>query len=226
MGFLSAKARTIVVTGGGSGMGRAASLLCAKSGDNVAILDENSQAALATAADAGANCALAIPCDVTAEEQVEEAFEAVGKTFGPPYGLFANAGVDGGGLIHELPLAAWRFVLETNLTGVYLSCKHALRKMLAALVRCMAIDYARYGIRVNSILPGATETPLMWANVPAEEIPKMPAQVETEVPLGRLAQPKDAASGVAWLLSNESAYVTGSNPVYDDGILAKACISV
>jgi NAD(P)-dependent dehydrogenase (short-subunit alcohol dehydrogenase family) len=74
--------RTIVVTGGGSGIGRAVALLCAKRGDNVAILDKNKDAAVATAAQAGGNCALAFPCDVTAEEQVEEAFEAIDEKFG------------------------------------------------------------------------------------------------------------------------------------------------
>jgi NAD(P)-dependent dehydrogenase (short-subunit alcohol dehydrogenase family) len=261
MSSASTSPRTIVVTGGGSGIGRSVSLLCARRGDNVAILDKDKDAAFAAAAEAGSHCALPLLCDVTVEEQVEEVFDTIEKTFGPPYGLFANAGVDRGGLIHELSLASWRFVLDTNLTGVFLSCKHALRKMLtakipgsivctssptgfvalssggagaysatkagiAALVRCMAIDYARYGIRVNSIVPGATETTLMWSNVPAEDIPRMRAQVESEVPLGRLAQPEDPAQGVIWLLSDESAYVTGSDLVCDGGILAKASISV
>lgn len=258
---LASSARTIVVTGGGSGIGRAVSLLCAKRGDNIAILDKDKDAAVTTAAQSGVNCSLALQCDVTAEEQIEEAFEAIDRRFGAPYGLFANAGVDRGGFLHELPLATWRFVLETNLTGVYLSCKHALKKMLAAkipgsivctsspagfvalssggtgaysatkagisaLVRCMAVDYARYGIRVNSIVPGATETPLMWSNLAPRDVPKMRERVMSEVPLGRLADPEDPARGVAWLLSEESSYMTGSNLVCDGGILAKASISI
>jgi len=90
----------------------------------------------------------------------------------------------------------------------------------------MAIDYARHGIRVNAIVPGATETRLMWNNVPTEEIPRMRDQVSKEIPLGRLAQPEDPAKGVVWLLSEESSYVTGSHLVCDGGILAKSCISV
>lgn len=261
MSFFSTSARTIVVTGGGSGIGRAVSLLCAKRGDNIAILDKDKAAALATAAQAGTKCSLGLQCDVTEEKQIEEAFEEIDKRFGEPYGLFANAGVDRGGFVHELSLATWRFVLDTNLTGVFLCCKHAIRKMLAAnvagsivctssptgfvalssggagaysatkagisaLVRCMAVDYARYGIRVNSIVPGATETPLMWSNVTAEDLPKMRERVSSEVPLGRLAEPEEPARGVAWLLSEESSYVTGSNLVCDGGILAKASISV
>jgi len=93
-------------------------------------------------------------------------------------------------------------------------------------VRCMAVDYARYGIRVNAIVPGATETPLMWNNVPPEDIARMRMQVSGEIPLGRLAEPEDPAKAVAWLLSDESSYVTGSHLVCDGGLLAKASISV
>ncbi|MFL6350567.1 MAG: SDR family NAD(P)-dependent oxidoreductase [Bryobacteraceae bacterium] len=260
----STEGRTIVITGGGSGIGRAVVLLCARRGDNVAVIDRHEDAAKSTADEAlqnGATAALGLRCNVVSEREVEDAFEKTSERFGAPYGLFANAGIDVGGLVHELPLATWHLVIETNLTGVFLSSKYALRKMLgaevrgsivctssptgfvalaaggagaysatkagiSALVRCMAIDYAQYGIRVNAVVPGATETRLMWNNVPPEEIPRMREQVSKEVPLGRLAQPEDPARAVVWLLSEESSYVTGSHLVCDGGILAKASISV
>jgi NAD(P)-dependent dehydrogenase (short-subunit alcohol dehydrogenase family) len=260
----STEARTIVITGGGSGIGRAVALLCAKRGDNVAVLERDEDAAKSAANEAmqnGATGALAIRCNVASEKEIEDAFDKTCERFGAPYGLFANAGIDVGGLLHELPIETWHLVIETNLTGVFLSSKHALRKMLevkipgsivctssptgfvalaaggaaaysatkagiSALVRCMAIDYAQYGIRVNAVVPGATETRLMWNNVPAEEIPRMREQVSKEIPLGRLAQPEDPARAVLWLLSEDSSYVTGSHLVCDGGILAKASISV
>jgi len=192
---------------------------------------------------------------------IEKAFETVCNQMGVPYGLFTSAAIDLGGLVHDLPLAKWRQVLETNLDGTFLACKHALKKMtqaeapgsivcaasptgfvalaagaagaysatkgaISSLVRCMAIDYASYGIRVNAVVPGATETHLMWNNVPAEEIPRMRDVLAKEIPLGRLAQPEEPARAVAWLLSDESSYVTGSHLVCDGGILAKASISV
>ena len=258
------KPRTIVVTGGGSGIGRAVALLCAKRGDNVAVLDkrgDSAKAAAQQAKEAGAGSTIGIECDVSREDPVSEAFNTISERLGAPYGVFANAGIDTGGLIHELPLPTWRLVIETNLTGVFLSCKYALQTMLAAgmhgsivctssptgfvglaaggagaysatkagisaLVRCMAIDYAPHGIRVNAIVPGATETPLMWNNVPPEDVPRMRLQVSSEIPLGRLAQPEDPAKAVVWLLSEEASYVTGSHLVCDGGILAKASISV
>src|SRR5580658_6440626 len=256
--------RLIVITGGGSGIGRATALLCARRGDRVAILDKNGESAEQAAAAAiaeGASGAVGLACDVSDETQVAQAFALIHTQFGAPYGIFANAGIDIGGLIHEMPLELWKRVLDTNLTGIFLTCKHGLQQMLAAqiagslvctssptgfialaaggsgaysatkgaissLVRCLAIDYAKFGIRVNAVVPGATETGLMWNNVPAEEVEAMRVQLRREIPLGRLAEAEDPARVVAWLLSEESVYMTGSHVVCDGGILAKSSISV
>jgi len=236
--------RTVFITGGGEGIGRACALLCARRGYRVVVFDTNAQTANETAERAialGSKAALALACDVTDEPQVERAFDEAASRLGAPYGLFANAGIDIGGLIHELPLATWRKVVDTNLTGVFLSCKHGLRLMLAAgvpgaysstkggissLVRCLAIDYAQYGIRVNAVVPGATETGLMWNNVAPDDIAGLREQICKQIPLGRLAQPEDPAKAVLWLLSDDSAYVTGSQLVCDGGILAQSSISI
>jgi NAD(P)-dependent dehydrogenase (short-subunit alcohol dehydrogenase family) len=259
-----ATVRLIVVTGGGSGIGRATALLCARRGDRVAILDKNGNSAIeaaAAASDAGASGAAGLACDVSDEAQVARSFALIHEQFGAPYGIFANAGIDVGGLIHEMPLERWQRILDTNLTGIFLTCKYGLQQMLeeqttgsivctsspasfvafaaggsgaysaskgaiSSLVRCMAIDYAKFGIRVNALTPGATETGLMWNNVAADQVEAMRAQLRREIPLGRLAEPDDPARVVAWLLSDESAYMTGSHVVCDGGILAKSSISV
>ena len=254
----------VIITGGAAGIGRAVASLCAARGDAVTILDRREAAAEQAAHEAlklGASGALALACDVSSEDQVEQSIAKSIDKFGPPDGVLANAGIDIGGWIHELPLDTWRQVIDTNLTGVFLTSKHALRRMLAAgirgsivctsspngfvalaggavgaysaskagisaLVRCMAVDYAKYGIRVNAIVPGATETGLMWNNVRPEDVPGMREQLNREIPLGRLGQPADIARAIVWLLSAESAYVTGAQIVVDGGILAKSCISV
>jgi NAD(P)-dependent dehydrogenase (short-subunit alcohol dehydrogenase family) len=253
----------MLITGAGSGIGRATALACAQRGDQVAALDKNRQTVEETAVECralGAN-ALAIACDAGNEEDVREAFRQSAEKFGPVWGVFANAGIDQGGAIHELPLEKWNLVVSTNLTGIFLTCKYGLQQMLdaniagsvvcsaspcgfvalpvggvgaysatkggiSALVRCMAVDYARRGIRVNAIVPGATETGMMWNNVSPEEIERMRTQLNSEIPLGRLGQPRDVARAVIWLLSDESAYVTGSHLVCDGGVMAKASISV
>jgi glucose 1-dehydrogenase len=97
---------------------------------------------------------------------------------------------------------------------------------VTGMVRSLAIEYASRGIRVNAIAPGATETPLMWANVPESEMDSMRRQVCAEIPLGRLAAPAEQAAAALWLLSDEAAYMTGSHLVLDGGILARSSLSV
>jgi NAD(P)-dependent dehydrogenase (short-subunit alcohol dehydrogenase family) len=257
--------KTIVVTGGGSGIGRAAALLCAEQGARVGIVDINEENARTVAEEArrcGAPAAFAVRCDVRFDDQMRDSFAAIEKQLGPLYGLFANAGIgNGGGMLHELDITLWERIITTNLTGIYLACKYALQSMLAAgqggsivctssptsfvaqaagevpaysaakggvsaLVRCLAIDYARYGIRVNAIVPGATETRLMWENVPENEVPEIRKTVQVEVPLARLAEPEEPARAAVWLLSEQASYITGSHLVCDGGILAKGSISV
>lgn len=94
-----------------------------------------------------------------------------------------------------------------------------------ALTRAMALDHAKDGIRVNAVLPGATDTPLMWAPFTPEQIPEVRDQVSREVPLGRLAAPAEIARVVAFLLSDEASFVTGTAVVADGGQLAKSSSS-
>jgi NAD(P)-dependent dehydrogenase (short-subunit alcohol dehydrogenase family) len=94
-----------------------------------------------------------------------------------------------------------------------------------AITRTMALDAARDGIRVNCVLPGATDTPLMWVSTPPEQIPAVHEQVKREVPLGRMAAPVEIARIIAFLLSDEASYVTGAAFAVDGGILAKSAIS-
>lgn len=256
--------RGVLVTGGGSGIGRAVVLMCAERGAKVAVLDiDEDRASLAAeeAKELGSPAAIGVQCDVGAEGEVEHSFERCSTEIGTPYGVFASAGVEVNGMEHELPYETWNKVLITNLSGVFLTCKHALRHMLnadsggsivcasspaafvgfsgggngayaaskggvSALVRALALDYAPRGIRVNAIVPGATDTSMMWASCSAEERECVREDVKEkakrEVPLGRLAQPEEPARAVLWLLSDDSSYVTGSQLVCDGGLLAKS----
>src|SRR5690606_1939810 len=217
----------VVVTGAGAGIGRAAALAAARLGAPVAALDLDSDRARTcaeTAGRGGAPASIGLGCDVRDEEGVRSALEAAASALGPIRGLVASAGVDRAGLAHEMPLERWREVIDVNLTGMFLSCKHALVQMLkhgkggsivcvssawatvsapggasaycaskggvSALVRSLALDYAPHGVRVNGVVPGATETELMWANTPPEEVATLRGRIAAQIAMGRLATPE------------------------------------
>ncbi len=252
----------LAVTGAASGIGRAVAELAAAQGVSVALLDlpRATEAAAGDLTAAGARRAIAVDCDVTDENQVAQAFDRIAGELGPLDGLVCAAGIDRGGLVHELPYTLWRQVLSTNLDGTFLCMQRALVPMMekgsgsivccsspasfvgfaaggasaysaskggvSALVRSAAVDYARFGIRVNALVPGSTETPLMWANVAEAERPAMREILAKEIPLRRLAEPREPARAALWLLSDDAAYVTGSHLVIDGGTLAKGSVSV
>jgi len=252
----------VVVTGAASGIGAATAGLAAARGHAVALLDRDGAAVEVAAQalrDAGAR-ALGVACDVADERAVDDAFATAVARLGPLRGVVASAGIDRGGLLHELGAAAWDELIAVNLRGAFLTCRAALRCFLdagaggaivcvsspfalvaapggtgaysaskggvCALVRSLAVDYGPHGIRVNAILPGPTETPLMWANVSEDEVAATRETVRHEVPLGRLAEPDEPARAALWLISGEAAYVTGAQLACDGGVLAKASISV
>jgi NAD(P)-dependent dehydrogenase (short-subunit alcohol dehydrogenase family) len=256
--------QTIVVTGAGSGIGRAVALACAARGARVGILDVNAEAAAEVADEArslGAADALPMACDVSDDRDVAEAFATCETELGTPTGLHANAGIEVNHPAHLMPLDDWQRVLQVNLTGVFLCCTNAIRAMLtggrggsivctsspsaftgfagggngaygaskggvSALVRSLAIDYAPHGIRVNAVVPGATDTPLLLIGTPDDERPKayesLRREARQQIPMRRLAEPAEIAAAVTWLLSDEASYVTGSHLVCDGGLIAKS----
>ena len=112
----------LVVTGGGSGIGRSVALLAAKRGTSVAVLARTAEAVSSVAREAeamGAPRAAGIVCDVTSPASIATAFEQVDRLLGPLNGLFANAGIELSGFAHELPLETWDSVIATNLTGTF-----------------------------------------------------------------------------------------------------------
>lgn len=255
--------RTIVITGAASGIGKATALLCAQRGAKIALIDIDQEATASAAAEVAkvGPQVRGYACDVSDEDAMSSVFSRVGADLGVPQGLFAAAGVDLGGFVHELDGDRWQRVLDVNLNGTFYACKLVLRGLvesglpgsivlcsspasfvgfaagansayaaskgaISALTRTLAVDYARKGVRVNAIVPGPTETPLMWMAVPEAERPATRDLILSEVPIGRMADPSEPAQAATWLLSDESSYVVGSHLVCDGGVLAKASVSV
>jgi NAD(P)-dependent dehydrogenase (short-subunit alcohol dehydrogenase family) len=96
---------------------------------------------------------------------------------------------------------------------------------VCALVRSLAVDYGARGIRANALLPGPTETELMWSNVAPEERDAVREAIAREVPLGRLAKAAEPAAAAIWLLSEQASFITGAEIACDGGVLAKSAVS-
>ena len=94
-----------------------------------------------------------------------------------------------------------------------------------SLVRTLAVDYAPSGIRVNALVPGSTETPLMWETW-RQVVRRRCGKCLPRRFLGRLAAPEEPAKAAWWLLNEDSSYVTGSHLICDGGTLAKGSVSV
>ncbi|SEF10920.1 SDR family NAD(P)-dependent oxidoreductase [Jiangella alba] len=91
---------------------------------------------------------------------------------------------------------------------------------VSAFVRSAALDYAPHGIRVNAVVPGATDTAML--RVGGADLGRIREAAAAQIPLGRLGRPDEVAAAVLWLLSGESSYVTGSHLVCDGGLMAKS----
>jgi NAD(P)-dependent dehydrogenase (short-subunit alcohol dehydrogenase family) len=250
-GRLSGK--SALVTGAASGIGRAVAMRFAREGAVVAFVDRDGQGAAAAVAELdGETDAYAIEADVTDEHAVARAFTSLQERAGDVDVAVANAGVQLFGQdapAGELDLAVWRRTLEVNLTGTFVTVKHAVRSMIGhggsiivtgsptgivgggrgftaysaskagihGLTRVVAADYAAGGIRVNAVIPGYTETPLVQAISGDREAR---SALLSTVPLGRAGTPQDVEGIMVFLASDESAYATGALFVLDGGATA------
>jgi NAD(P)-dependent dehydrogenase (short-subunit alcohol dehydrogenase family) len=241
--------RTALVTGAAAGIGRAVADRFAAEGARVVYADRN-EAGAREAAGERAN-RRAVGMDISDEASVERAFAELADAGWRPDVVVANAGVQLFGQdakIADLDLAVWRRTVDTNLTGTFLTVKHAVRSMLETgggsiivtgsptalngegseftayssskagghgLARAVAAAYARDRIRVNVVVPGYTETPLVTA---ISEDPESRAAIVGRIPLGRAGTPRDVEGIMVYLASDDGAFATGAEFRVDGGM--------
>ena len=120
----------------------------------------------------------------------------------------AHMQAHGGGAIVNTSSAAGAVGVAN--AAAYVAAKHGV----VGLTRASALDFAAKGVRVNTVLPGAIETPMLQG---AMHDPQLRAMVESSHPIGRVGQPNEIAETVAWLLSDAASYITGAAIAVDGG---------
>jgi NAD(P)-dependent dehydrogenase (short-subunit alcohol dehydrogenase family) len=233
--------RAAVVTGAARGIGLAVARRLLAEGARVVAVDRD-EAELTAAA--GALGAVPVAGDVGSRADVRRAVEAAVSEFGSLDVMVAHAGVAEPRPLLEETDEGWRRHQRVNVDGVFLCTQEAARAMpdggaivatasinafhveetmaayntskgaVAAFVRSAAIDLGRRGIRVNAVAPGVVRTRI--AALVTEDPVHAPAYLRT-IPLGRFGEPDDIAAAVAFLASDDAAYITGHMLVIDGG---------
>jgi len=240
--------RTAVVTGGSRGIGRAVCLELARGGANVALCYAGNEAAAqetATAIEALGAKALAVRCDVSDAAQAESLVRQAVEAFGAVDILVNNAGITRDGLLMRMPEADFDAVISANLKGAFLCMKAVARLMIRrkygrivnlssvvglrgnagqvnyaaskagviGMTKSLAKELASKGVTVNAVAPGFIETDMTAA---MQEAARM--AVQASIPMGRPGAAEDVAHAVAFLASEEAAYITGQVLAVDGGM--------
>ena len=228
--------RSVLVTGGNRGIGRAIAEAFVAQGDRVAVTTRSGGAPDGT---------LDVRCDVTDPEAVEAAFRTVEEAHGPVEVLVANAGITHDTLLLRMSEEDWSSVIDTNLTGTFRLVKRASKGMLrlkrgrivlissvvgmlgspgqvnyaaskaglVGMARSMARELGSRGITTNVVAPGYVETDMTGVLTDEQR-----AAIKQQVPLGRYASPQEVAGAVTWLAGDHAAYVTGAVIPVDGGL--------
>jgi len=191
-----------------------------------------------------------IHLDVSDKSEVNEVFEKIAKEHKQLDMAVNNAGIGGSlASIHEVKMADWDQMIAINLSGVFYCLQSELKLMLShqtkggivnisslaglkgipygspytaakhaviGLTKSAAVEYAKSGIRVNAVCPGFTKTAIL-DGVPDRSLDY---SLKFQVPMKRLGQPEEIADAIAWLLSDQSSFVTGHSLYLDGGMMA------
>jgi 3-oxoacyl-[acyl-carrier protein] reductase len=228
--------RSVLVTGGNRGIGRAIAEAFVAQGDKVAVTSRSGGAP---------DGALDLTCDITDAEQVEAAFAQAEEAHGPVEVLVANAGITADTLLLRMSEDDWSSVIDTNLTGSYRLAKRASKGMLrlrrgrivfissvvglmgnpgqvnyaaskaglVGMARSIARELGSRSITANVVAPGFVETDMTSALTEEQQ-----AAIKANVPLQRYARAEEVAAAVTWLASDGAAYVTGAVIPVDGGL--------
>ncbi len=245
------KNKTIIVTGGGSGIGRAIAHRFAKEHANVIVSDIDEEAGNKVVGEITKENgnAFFITANTSKSEEMEKLVTQTVEKYGALHYAVNNAGI-GGKLAKtgEYPIESWQQVIDINLSGVFYGCRYQIPEIIKAgggaivnmasilgsvgtansvayvaakhgvvgLTKTAALEYAKDGVRVNSIGPGYIETPLLEVLDEEQKKPLIAAH-----PIGRLGTAEEVANLAYFLCSEEASFITGSYHLVDGGYTAQ-----
>lgn len=247
------RGKTMLVTGGGIGIGRSVALAFAQAGYRVIVTDVLEDEGIAVAASIGAAGGEAEfhPLDVRSSAQTDALVATVEAAHGPLDVVVANAGIAHKVNLAELSDEKWQHTLDVDLSGVFRIARAAAPGMrtrrrgaivalssimgvaygwdehvhysaakagVVGLVRGLAVELARDGIRVNGIAPGYIRTAQALSE--AHSLGKAGLEAAAGfIPMGRVGEPDDIADVALFLASDAARYITGQVIVVDGGLL-------
>jgi NAD(P)-dependent dehydrogenase (short-subunit alcohol dehydrogenase family) len=240
--------KNAIIFGGSSGIGLSTADLLRRRGAKVTIAD------IKAPAQTGFDGMSWVRCDVREESQIEAAVREASAD-GNLHWLVYSAGIQHYGTVVNTAADEYDLVQAVNARGAFLAAKASIPQMrqggaivlvssvqalacqervaayaaskgtLEALVRAMAIDHAKDNVRVNSVMPGTVDTPMVRSsadslrgNGPVEDVLQGWGKFH---PMQRVAQPEEVARVIAFLLSDEASFLTGSSYRVDGGLLAQ-----
>jgi NAD(P)-dependent dehydrogenase (short-subunit alcohol dehydrogenase family) len=242
-----------LVTGAASGIGRATALRFADDGARVALLDVQADKLEGVASEIAGQGgdALAIPTDVSSEDQVRAAVDRALEAFGGLDSVVGVAGIElyaeGDTGVHELELSVWQRTLDTNLTGMFLTCKHGVRALLASGGGSVVVTGSPTGLfgfaagetAYSASKSGCHGLARVIANEYAERnircnivVPGFidtplneefikdaaaVAEITRNIPMRRPGSAGEVAAMIAWLASDDASYATGGFYMVDGG---------
>lgn len=232
--------KTVLITGSSRGIGAATARRLAENYKIVINYKNSKDVALALLSEIRKvnPMSLAIKADVSKEEEVDYLFDTIEKNFGSVDILINNAGKSHVGLIQDMTYENWQEIINTNLNSVFLTSKRAIGPMIrqksgviinmssiwgkegAALeatysaskgainsfTKALSKELAPSNIRVNAIAPGVVLTDMMKNDYSEKDL----KLIKEDIGLGRFANPKEIADLIAFLISDEASYITGS----------------